>query len=541
MSPSFDLATRGFCEVRWLRDPPEGIEPDEPVNLRTLLLHAHDIADVEVSPPPTLAGFLRILTVLAGRITALAPPDATDQYEDIEDWQQARERHWHAGRFDPDAVERYFAEHVGRFELFHTATPEGAPLFLQDHRLLEQCRTTKGESASSGVNKLVLGRAAGQAFVWHSHTTDREPPSVTAPEAFWALLSWLFYGVPGRCTPRRVGETNAADTKAGPLRDSVSFHPVGRSLFETLLASVPYYDPCENDRAPWEEPPPDPLAVPPRPEGLARVLTGRFRHALLLSPTADGEAVEDARITWAWRREHGQVDDPHVLYQYSGSDEKLTKQPRSATADRAVWRDLDVLTGAFDSEQWDDQRRQRPAVFGLLDDLVEDEPEPPVTRVRVLGFDQDRSQAKDRQYFAGSTPALLDTWRCRDEHRWVRLVRTRQAAEYTGGTLERALAAAWREIVGRTDPKKRGNGVPWTQPAMARYWADAEQEFHREFGEAATASDEPVANRFIRRARQAFSEVTEPYERRPSDIAVLERHRAQLSKGWRSSNGGQDS
>ncbi len=165
MATGFDLAERGFCPVRWRAGQrPETFSPEASLGLVDLLLHAHRIEDVEISPPPALSGFLRILAVLTGRITGL------DRMDSFEDWEQAREDLLHAGRFDETAIRRYFDEFSGRFELFHTAT---AHPFLQDARLLEQCRNPQGDQVSSGVNKLVLNRAAGQAFVWHSQRSAR--------------------------------------------------------------------------------------------------------------------------------------------------------------------------------------------------------------------------------------------------------------------------------------------------------------------------------------------------------------------------------
>src|SRR5690606_41066344 len=82
-----------------------------------------------------------------------------------------------------------------------------ADLFLQDARLLEQCRNPQGDQVSSGVNKLVLNRAAGQAFVWHSHTVDADPSPVPAAEAVWS-----------RSEERRVGQESSAGSRAEQVK-----------------------------------------------------------------------------------------------------------------------------------------------------------------------------------------------------------------------------------------------------------------------------------------------------------------------------------
>jgi CRISPR system Cascade subunit CasA len=95
------------------------------------------------------------------------------------------------------------------------------------------------------------------------------------------------------------------NSKAGPLRRTVSFHPVGATVFESLVTGIPpahHHDTGGLDQAPWEaDNLPDPTHAAPRPSGVGGVLTGRFQHAVLLQSSADGQHVSDAWITWAWR------------------------------------------------------------------------------------------------------------------------------------------------------------------------------------------------------------------------------------------------
>lgn len=513
MATGFDLAERGFCPVRWRAGQrPETFSPEASLGLVDLLLHAHRIEDVEISPPPALSGFLRILAVLTGRITGL------DRMDSFEDWEQAREDLLHAGRFDETAIRRYFDEFSGRFELFHTAT---AHPFLQDARLLEQCRNPQGDQVSSGVNKLVLNRAAGQAFVWHSHTVDADPSPVPAAEAVWSLLTWLYYGPPGRCTARQVGKTRAGDTKSGPLRGTVSYHPVGKSLFHTLVLGLPYVPWHEHDAAPWEEEPRDPLSVPPPAQGLARKLTGRFRHAVLLTPSESGDAVVDARITWAWREEHAPAEDPYVMHRVPTNGGAPI--PESASATRAVWRDLDALLGRT-------EQRRRPEVLAHLDELAVEEGA--FTAIRALGFDQDRSQAKERQYFSGITPPVLEAWQARDPRRWAQLREAREAAEQTARRLQEALSGLWQQLSKTANGKARDRGVPWLHKAMTTYWQSAE----RCFWEAVHAEEAsaPVRNRMIEVALRTYDDTTADLMRQPKQVKAVEEHRRGLWRGWRS-------
>src|SRR5690606_29771116 len=237
------------------------------IGLRELFLHAHELTDIEASPPPAASGLWRVLTVIAARVTGL---DNTSL--PIEEWGELQGEVLDAGRFDPAAVEKYFAKFAGRFDLFDEDRP-----WLQDPRLREQCKT------SSGVNKLILYRPAGNNQVWFNHVTARNPLPVPADEAVFHLLIQLYYGPSGQCTPRTVNGVSGRNTKAGPLRRTLSFHPLGRTVFESLVAGIPparELDTGGVDLAPWEaDELPDPLGVPPKPSGVAGVLTGRFQHA----------------------------------------------------------------------------------------------------------------------------------------------------------------------------------------------------------------------------------------------------------------------
>jgi CRISPR system Cascade subunit CasA len=494
------------------------------LSLREVFVHAHELIDIPISPPPAAAGMMRLLTVLLARMTGL------DRIIDADEWSDVRDDLLKQGRLDPtEHVDRYFDQWTTRFDLFHPEHP-----FLQEPRLLEQCRNTKGEQVSSGLNKLVLGRAAGQAFVWRAHTTDQDPPPVAPEEAFVSLLNWLYYGPPGRCTSRHVPglDKPIADTKGAPLRGSVSFHPWGSSLWETLLIGMPFVAPTGEDKPPWDrERHLDSLGVPPPAHGLASTLTGRFRHAVLLTPAPDGRSVIDARITWAWREDQAPTQDPYLIYQPS-KDSSETLFALSARADRAVWRELDTLL----RDTHDPMGRQRPAVFTSLEKLDYDTSPVEVAdvRIRSFGFDQDRSQVKDRQYFSGTTPPLLNLLRHRDDETAVRLGESITAAEQTGRNLDLALTLAWARMSRtKTDAKRRDHGVPWLHEGMGQYWQEAETLFWDTM-QAASPPDRSVRNSFIVLALRVYGTTTKAHARSLQQIKAVESARHLIVRGWQS-------
>jgi CRISPR system Cascade subunit CasA len=428
------------------------------VGLRELLVDAHRWEDLSVPVPPAAAGLWRILYVLAARVSGLDDPALSG-----DEWLERRERLVAAGRFDAATVDAYFQRYAGRFDLFDRARP-----WLQDPRLAVECLKT------AGVNKLVLGRPAGNNQVWFGHVTDQQPGPLSSAEAVWWLVAQLFYGPSGRCSSRVVRGESFANSTAGPLRSVVSFHPLGRTVFESLVAGIPAPDTAAGlaeslDACPWErEELPDPLGVPPQRGWPGGLLAGGFRHAVLLVPDAAGEQVTDAYLTWAWRRPSAPVRDPYVIWRQNRQGGWYAQ---SADADRAVWRDLDALLHHADALRPVD----RPQVIDGFRDL----PYAGQVRLRALGFDQD-GQTRDRQWFAATTPPVLQWLEDQDAEAAQGIGQVRQVAETIAGRLRVALRDAWRHATGPGAARgERSGDGPWGAAAAALYWPAAEREFWR--------------------------------------------------------------
>lgn len=515
--PSFDLATEPWIPVRYV----PGIDGPAEVGLIELFTQAHQIADIALPVPPTASGLWRVLYLIAARISGLSDLDAE---LDRKPWKRKRNSILKVGGFSPDDVEHYFAVHAERFDLFHPERP-----WLQDPRLASEC------AKSTGINKLVMGRASGNNLVWLSHHTDLAPQPIRAAEAAWYLLAWLYYGPSGKITARTVGSRTESNMTAGPIRSRISFHPLGKNLFDSLVIGIPFPDPFADrpdpDIAPWEdEGLPDPLGHPPVREGLSGLLTGQFRHAVLLTPSPDGSQVTDTRITWAWRVPTPVLLDPFLIYDTSKTNG--TQYARYAKADRAIWRDLDAL---LQQKSGNGREPRRPDVFSHL-------PEKSLTgalRVRAYGFDQE-GQVADRQWFTVSTPPVLAVKDAGDDGESgcedaPLIGAAREAAERVGDDLRTALRRAW---IALGDPSGRGKvrgtdpDPPWLPGAVSRYWREAEDLFwkmvrHEE------SFDYP-SNQFIRLARNAYDQVTDTYAARRPGVVVraLERARNGLSASW---------
>ncbi|MEU3466086.1 type I-E CRISPR-associated protein Cse1/CasA [Streptomyces sp. NPDC006733] len=466
------------------------------VGLREMFLTAHTLDDLAIPTAPAASALLRICAAITARITALDDPELT-----AEQWVTARAALFALGRFNQDAVNAYFDDPAHCFEVFDPNRP-----FLQDPMLASQC------PAPSGINRLVFGRPSGNNLAWLSPHHDLEPLPVPTPVALQHLLIHHYYGASGATTPRTVGsrKPDSNGGRAGPLRSTVSFHPLGRTLHETLLAQVPHLtgEPWDApDTCPWEgnaPPAPDaPLAPVTWP---GRLLTGRSRHALLLVPSTDGTYVSDVYLTWSTKQPALSATDPYLVMRTATKKKTaLPPFPRRADADRAWWRELDALLLAPDEHR----AFRRPQIFDTLNDL------PPDVRanmrVRVHGFDQD-GKVNNRHWYTAITPPILTWAQEHDPQRAERIAQCVAAAEDCATRLSFLTGQAWKDTIdgpgtGGTaparDPGKKTKN-PWATPALAAYWPLAEQTFWRLLHDL----DTPARAAFVTAAENALRTVT---------------------------------
>lgn len=404
---------------------------------RDVLLRAHEIEDLALPLPPAASAVLRVLIAITARVTGLDDPEMG-----AGEW--AARRHIllkEPDGFDADTVHRYFDTYT--WDLFDPVRP-----FLQDPRLAVQCEKR------AGVNKLVFGRPEGNNLAWLSPHTDTDPQPVPSEQALWHMLIHHYYGAAGQCSVRTVDGQSEGGAKAGPLRSTLSFHPLGRTLYETLLAGLPKPDedwPGTEDRCPWEEPElPDPLAPPPPVTWPGRLLTGRSRHAILLIPSADGRQVTDAYLTWATQTKLPAAD-PFLIHHVDLAKPVSERyKPRSADADRALWRDLDALLLTGDEEP----AVQRPEAFTTLNDLPAELRAQ--LRVRAHGFDQD-GRTTNRTWYTALTPPIWPWVQEHDAPAAERFAECRKAAEDIGILLEKVCRDAWRTVT--TPPGDSGRSA----------------------------------------------------------------------------------
>jgi len=450
----FSAATRPWIQTR------TGTRYQD-VGLYDLLCRAHTIEDLAVPVPPAASAVLRIAVALTARLTGLDDPDL-----DAEQWNRLRNHYLtRVGRLPTEAADRYFSAH--HFEVFDPVRP-----WLQDPALAHQC------PAPTGLNTLIVGRPAGNNLAWLAPHTDDDPHPVPTGQALQHLLVHHYYGRSGGHTARTAGTVSSHYARSGPLRGTVSFHPLGRTLFETLLAGIPKLtgEQTAQDLLPWEEPdPPDPLAAPAQVTWPGRQLLGHASHAVLLVPADNGTSVTDAYLTWATCHQAPTSTDPYVIVHTDPARPlERRRSLRRADIDRAWWRDLDALLLAPDETR----RHRRPAVFDTLGDLPE--PLRSRLRVRVHGFDQD-TKTIDHQWYTALTPALLDWAQEHDPVRAQRIAECCQGAELAARRLAQAADQAWEAatVPGGGSGGGQRRTSTWARRARALYWPLARMTFWR--------------------------------------------------------------
>ncbi|MGA4867246.1 type I-E CRISPR-associated protein Cse1/CasA [Streptomyces lavendulocolor] len=513
---SYNLIDEPWIPVRWHPDARAEHGEDLPVQvgLREALLRSHAIAQLAVADPPAHTALLRILYALTARVTELdeaGPGDWADRRLDV----------LAEGRLPARGIEEYFGRYRERFFLYD---PVGGRPWMQDARLAAQCDPDK----TAGVNKLVVTRPAGNNHAWFRHGSDAAPDLPTASQAVLSLLVWHYFGPSGRCSAREVNGISSASATAGPLRTALSYHPEGDTLFTTLLAGLappPRTVRRKDDQCPWERDElPDPDTAPQAPPGPCARLTACSQHALLLVPHDDGQLVQDAYITWAYRTGRIPRDDDFVIWQIS---QQGNRYPRPADAQRGMWRDLDALLLLKPSGS---TQPQRPKVFHTAHEVSDQ------LRVRALGFDQE-GQAKDTQFVDASTPRVFDVVEEHAPHTAPAVGRLRQMGELFGWRLERAVKRAWAAYV--TDAKAKPD--TWVAEAGARYWPRAEREFWLRFRDLDRTNSLPQGGldaaesrkAFLRLAEEAYEAVTATVTRTQRGAKAVNQARIELYGGDR--------
>lgn len=427
------------------------------VGLRSALLGAHLIADLEVMNPAVESVLRRLLTALAVRIGGL---DVGGR----EEWEERFDELLAGGRFDPGAVNSYFDRWLQRFDLFDGQRP-----FMQDPRLADEC------SRQAPPGRLVMPRPSGANQPWLDRTPQDDP--VPAAEALGWLLAWRGYGPSGLGAQRHHAGVDSKNMKAAPLRALVSFHPRGESLFVSLVLSCPPPlggEVLGSDLAPWERSELEDPLVPAAVSGPVSLLVGRATHHVLLAASGDGAEVTGCWVAWGSRVDLPAARDPFVIDRAKGG-------PVRASWRRQLLRDFDAFLHARDPAAAGIKGQVLPVWLSVFADLPPDVLAALAdVRVRALGCHQEK-QDRDEQWFGVTTPASIAPFLpSRHPGRAARVAQCRLGAELAASDMAKALRGAWKELA----PGEKECG--WADAATSEFWDRADSMFWSAIGEDGT-------------------------------------------------------
>ncbi|MEV7177764.1 type I-E CRISPR-associated protein Cse1/CasA [Kitasatospora sp. NPDC093679] len=451
-----------------------GAEPGGRVvaGVEGVLSGAHLLEELDFSAVPVESAVRPVLAAFAARVAGLATGSG-------EGWLDRLEEVLGRGRFEPEAVRAYLDEHAGGLWLHDPVRP-----FMQDPRLLVEV----AESGPAG--RLVMDRPSGANAMWSGRVAESRP--VPSGEALGWVLAWRAFGPSGMGAVRSHGGRTSKSCKAGPVRSLLRWFPRGRNLFESLVLSIPAPESWPSgphkDLAPWESADlPDPLA-PAAPCGVVSLLTGRFAHAVLLTPDEGGAQTVGCRIAWGTSVDLPPAVDPYVIDRSSGG-------PVRADHRRAVWRDVDALL--LKERVGDRATTRRPRVFDSVANLPAEVCR--ALRVRALGWDQDK-QDKNSAWLVGETPPVLELVEERSPDGAAAVAAAHRSAEESASLLGRSMARVWHALnPGRRSDDREG----FVGPTVAVFMERAEEEFWRVVAEPGGS-----APRFRRLALEVFDEAT---------------------------------
>ena len=321
--PSFDL-----IEAPWIPVTAAGVRRE--VSLREALYSAHEIDGLAVDDPlQAVAVFRQVL--LAAVLHALDAPHS------IDDW----ETRYRAGRLDRSKLARYLDEWADRFDLFDPVRP-----FAQ----VAELRAGSGETKP--VSLIIPQLASGNNVPLFSARTEDEPPSLTPAEAARAVVSahcWDTAAIKtGAAGDPHVKAGKTTGNPTGPLGQLGIVVPTGRSLFETLMLSVPVLPQGlrQGDHPQWANATPvGPMWSVREPRGLLDLLTWQSRRIRLV-PDAGRVDIRRVVVCAGDRMSILPIDvEPHTPWRMVAKPKAgdPPRRPERHQPGRSAWRGLATL------------------------------------------------------------------------------------------------------------------------------------------------------------------------------------------------------
>jgi CRISPR system Cascade subunit CasA len=414
MSLSFNLAHDPFIPC---------IVPDRPPvqhNLQSVLLDAHEIAEIRDESPLVTIALHRLLLAILHRCYG-GPKNAAERVAIRK-----------AGRFDADGIKAYFAKWADRFELFH-----------DNHPFFQVAGFTTKEP--SGINRLAQELSRGNNAALFDHTSDDPPPALTAARAARVVIAEQAFAVGG-------GKSDTGNTTHAPLVSGAVVLVRGKRLLETLWLNLTVFSTREpvaslaEDAPVWERAPADPHKQPGRPRGYLDYLTWQSR-TLRLHPESTGDDLVVHRVSYAQGRKletSAGFYDPMVAYVRSKEE---GDRPIRLTENRDLWRDSAALLQFAEADQF-----KGPKILQTLGsvELTEVVPRSARHRVSIFGLCTDKAKVNFWRHETLPLPvAYLD--------RTDLVVSLKQALTLAESVADAVRKGAWAAAANRLTASAGGN------------------------------------------------------------------------------------
>lgn len=328
-APAFNLLDEPWIPVRRI----DG-SLDE-VGLLELFRQADQIEGLAETSPPAFVALHRLLLAIVHRALSMRAVR----------WSTSDRVRWYREGMPVQALIDYLERWRDRFWLFHPTHP-----FMQVAAIGRPLPAKAATRFAVAVDRsaapiamleakpwaqIALESVSGNNPVVFDHSSDETPLPITPPQALRLMLAYLQY-TPGQPVKALCKSGNDL---SGPVFNSASVIPVGRTLAQSLLLGLP---PApldgENDLPSWERPAPELaqlLAAATLATGPCDRFTRRTRALLLLRDPSG--SVSSLRFAEGLAL----LDDPNAPDPMSSFRPGTDGWVRlTFTEGRAVWRDL---------------------------------------------------------------------------------------------------------------------------------------------------------------------------------------------------------
>ena len=490
------------------------------LSLRETLLQAHEIREIFDQSPLVTAALHRLLLAILHRNFG---PSSRSEWQTL----------WQAGQFDSARLNSYFSKWHDCFDLFDARRP-----FYQVAELEDESKKPKNTRKVKEVeaNDLLPELARGNTSTLFDHTTDKDSPSLSPPEAarkILALQSYKLGGLSGLAS-------NYVDA---PIARAVCFLIGGETLFETLALNMVRYHgdepiPVVGDDLPvWEQ---DKTATSGIPRGYLDYLTWQTLSVLLLpmrtSAPEEGIEIPRVRIGLGRKFERGEIFDPVCTYK-KNPKAGLKQDPWPVTRykqDRALWRDSVSLLRLTDED------KRPPSALKWMSQLIDSGTLDKSRSYRLIAYGQCPDQANilfwrlehlplpaqyltDESLVEALEIALKSTEEVADRLKWAMETFARYAL-YPSLDEKENLKKAQKDEVNRFVDHLR---------ATEAYWSALEipfLDFMRELLDDPDTAPEGWSKRIQQVAHQAFHEATNDLDQSARVLRAIAEGQSQLAQ-----------